>query len=212
MQYLIIPLFLVLAYLLGSIPTSYIMGKKLKNIDIRNYGSGNVGATNALRVLGTKIGIITLIIDMGKGFLVVFLAKLLMQKFNFDNIDIALIFIGLAAIIGHIFTIFLSFKGGKGVATSAGVFIALTPIAFSIAFLCFIIIVWITKYVSLGSITAAVILSITELIINIRNYFDKLEFLIFVFIIAIFVIVRHKDNIKRLLAGNENKLNFKKQS
>ena len=204
---MIIIIALLAAYVLGSIPTSYIMGKLIKGIDIRDFGSGNVGATNALRILGTKVGVFTLIIDMGKGFLAVSIARLIIP----EPTDLIIILTGLFAIIGHIYTIFLKFKGGKGVATSAGVFIALVPIPIAIALFVFIIAVWITKFVSLGSILAALTLFIAELVINILNSFAELEILIFTFIIAFFIIFRHKANIQRLINGNENKISFKKK-
>ncbi|MCD4795722.1 MAG: glycerol-3-phosphate 1-O-acyltransferase PlsY [Candidatus Cloacimonetes bacterium] len=206
MRYELILTFIA-AYIIGSIPTSFLMGKIIKGIDIRKYGSGNVGATNALRVLGTKIGIITLVIDIAKGFFAVQLGKILIS----DPSNLALILIGLFAISGHIFTIFLKFKGGKGVATAAGVFIALTPVALGIALLVFVITVWISKYVSLGSMLAAVTLLVIELIINIRNSFEDKELLIFIFFITVFIIVRHKANIKRIIDGNENRISFKKK-
>ena len=193
------------AYLLGSLPTSFIMGKLIKKIDIRQHGSGNVGATNALRVLGTKIGIITLIIDIGKGIAAVWLGKLLVPQ----PANILLIGFGLFAILGHVFTIFLNFRGGKGVATSAGVFIALIPMPVAVTLAVFIITVWLSRYVSLGSIVAAVTLFLVELYLNIRNDFADKEFLIFVFIIAVFIIIRHKSNLKRIISGNESKLKFK---
>jgi len=196
----------IVSYILGSIPTSYLMGKLIKKIDIRDFGSGNVGATNALRVLGTKIGIITLVIDIGKGILAVFLGKMIVAEPS----NIVLIAFGLFAILGHIFTIFLKFKGGKGVATSAGVFIALTPLAVGIALIVFVLTVWISRYVSLGSILAALVLFLVELYWNITHSFENIELLIFIFVIAAFIIIRHKSNIKRILAGNENKLSFKK--
>jgi acyl phosphate:glycerol-3-phosphate acyltransferase len=196
----------VLSYILGSIPTSYLMGKLIKKIDIRDFGSGNVGATNALRVLGTKIGIITLIIDIGKGILAVFLGKMIVAEPN----NITLIAFGLFAILGHIFTIFLKFKGGKGVATSAGVFMALAPQAVGLALIVFVLTVWISKYVSLGSIMGALVLFLAELYWNITHSFQNIELLIFIFVIAAFIIIRHKANIKRILAGNENKISFKK--
>ncbi len=206
MRYELILTFIA-AYIIGSIPTSFLMGKIIKGIDIRKYGSGNVGATNALRVLGTKIGIITLVIDIAKGFFAVQLGKILIS----DPSNLALILIGLFAISGHIFTIFLKFKGGKGVATAAGVFIALTPVALGIALLVFVITVWISKYVSLGSMLAAVTLLVIELIINIRNSFEEKELLIYIFFITVFIIVRHKANIKRIIDGNENRISFKKK-
>jgi glycerol-3-phosphate acyltransferase PlsY len=196
--------FIIITYLVGSIPTSYILTKKIKGVDIRDYGSGNVGATNALRVLGTKFGVLALLLDMAKGAVPVFLAK------SLGMADIWLIAIALTAIIGHIFTIFLKFKGGKGVATSAGVFIALTPGAVGFALLVFIITVWLTRYVSLGSILAALTLFISQLVINLRNNFAQKEILALIFVIALFIIIKHTANIKRLLAGNENKLSFKK--
>jgi glycerol-3-phosphate acyltransferase PlsY len=199
-------IFFVAAYLIGSLPTSFIMGKVTRGLDIRQHGSGNVGATNALRVLGTKIGLFTLLVDIGKGFLTIFLAR----KFLPEASNLFFIGIGLATILGHIFTIFLKFKGGKGVATSAGVFLALTPLAVAIALAVFVIVVAVTRYVSLGSILAASVLFLTELIINFTNSFSQLEFLIFVFIVALFIIIKHRSNIARLLAGNENKLSFKK--
>ena len=197
---------LIIAYLLGSIPTSYLMGRILKKIDIRKFGSGNIGATNAFRVLGVKVGILTLIIDVAKGFFAIQLGKYILE--NPD--DLFLIFIGLAVILGHICTIFLKFKGGKGVATSAGVFIALIPIPVFITLVVFILTVWISKYVSLGSLIAALTLFITELIININNSFAEIEILILIFIITVFIIIRHRENIKRILKGNENKIKFKK--
>ena len=198
---------LFIAYILGSIPTSYIMGKLIKGIDIRDFGSGNVGATNALRILGTKVGVFTLIIDIGKGFLAVNIARMIIS----EPTDLILILTGLFAIIGHIFTIFLKFKGGKGVATSAGVFIALVPVPVALAFFVFVFTVWLSKFVSLGSILAALTLFVSELIINIWISFAELEFLIFTFIIALFIIIRHKANIQRLIDGNENKISFNKK-
>ena len=195
------------AYILGSIPTSYIMGKLIKGIDIRDFGSGNVGATNASRILGTKVGVFTLVIDIGKGFLAVSIARLIIP----EPTDLIIIFTGLFAIIGHIFTIFLKFKGGKGVATSAGVFIALVPIPIAIALFVFIVAVWQSKFVSLGSILAALTLFSAELTINLLNSFEELEFLIFTFVIAFFITIRHKSNIQRLINGNENKISFKKK-
>jgi len=197
----------IAAYILGSIPTSYIMGKIIKGIDIRKYGSGNVGATNALRILGTKVGIFTLIIDIGKGFLAVIIARSILPEPS----DLLIIITGLFAILGHIFTVFLNFKGGKGVATSAGVFIALVPIPVAISLIVFILTVWISKFVSLGSILGALTLFISELVINLRNSFSELEIFIFTFLIALFIIIRHKANIQRLINGNENKISFKKK-
>ena len=198
-------LLLLLSYLIGSFPTSYLAGKIFKGIDIRNFGSGNVGATNAVRVLGAKIGVPVLLIDILKGFLLIFLVN----HFYHPN-SIYLIGLGIAAILGHIFTIFLKFKGGKGVATSAGVFFALTPLALTIALVCFILVVIKTKYVSLGSILAAITLFLSELIINFQNNFSNKYELILTALIALTIIYTHRANIKRLRKGVENKISFKK--
>lgn len=205
-QLWLISLAILGSYLLGSIPTSYIFGKILKGIDIREHGSGNAGATNALRILGTKWGVLTMILDMAKGWLAVFLGRLLLD----NPANWVLICLALGAIIGHIFTIYLGFKGGKGVATSAGVFIALAPIPVAIALVVFIITVWLTRYVSLGSMLAALVAFGAELFINIKHNFADKEILGLVILIVAFIIFRHKANIQRLLAGNENKLKFKK--
>ncbi len=197
----------IFAYLVGSIPTSYLMGKLAKGIDIRDYGSGNVGATNALRVLGTRIGIITLLIDIGKGFVAIQIGKLLIS----EPTNLFLIIIGLFAIIGHIFTVFLKFKGGKGVATSAGVFIALSPLPVAMAIVVFVVTVWLSKFVSLGSMVAALAFFLVELIVNISNGFADFELLVFIFLIMLFILIRHKTNIKRIIDGNENRISFRRR-
>jgi acyl phosphate:glycerol-3-phosphate acyltransferase len=196
----------IVAYILGSIPFSYLFGR-MRGIDIRQHGSGNVGATNALRVLGTKVGVITLLLDMGKGFLAVQIARELLPGVN----DGYYIIVALVAIIGHIFTVFLSFKGGKGVATSAGVFINLLPLPCLLTLLVFLIVVSISKYVSLGSITSALFLFGYVLVSNIRNNFSEWQYLSVVILVAGFIILRHKANIGRLLAGTENKISFNKK-
>ncbi len=203
---ILISISIISAYLLGSIPTSYIFGKLVKGIDIRQHGSGNVGASNALRILGLKYGIAVLIFDIGKGIAAVLIAQTILGIGS----DLFLVIVGLAAILGHVFTIFLGFKGGKGVATSAGVFICLTPIPVVITLVVFIIVVWISKYISLGSMLAALTLFLCELIINIRTSFSELEKLVFIAVVSLFIFIKHIPNIRRLIKGNENRLNFKK--
>lgn len=198
---------LVIAYFLGSLPFSYIFGK-LKGIDLRKHGSGNVGATNALRVLGVKTGIITLILDMGKGILAVEIGRMLLPGVN----DGYYILIAVMAILGHIFTIFLGFKGGKGVATSGGVFLDLLPIPCLLTLLLFVIVVAISRYVSLGSILAALFLFLYVLIDNIQCGFANWQYLAVVSLVAGFIIVRHRANIHRLLQGKENKISFNKKT
>lgn len=194
------------AYLLGSIPFSFILGKVLKGIDLREYGSRNVGATNALRVLGWKTGLLALILDMLKGYGAILIARSLAPQSN-----ILLISVGFAAILGHIFTIFLRFKGGKGVATSAGVFAALMPVSFIVALLSFLIITVITRYVSLGSLVAAVMLLIMQTLITLQDGFYNAEYLILVIIVALFIIIKHIPNINRLIDGTENKVSFRRK-
>jgi len=200
---------IIASYLAGSLPTAYIAGKVLKKIDIRQHGSGNVGATNALRVLGTKIGITVMIIDILKGVFAVMLARMLLQS------EWQIVLAGLFAVIGHIFTCFLGFKGGKGVATAAGVCAALFPLNFYAVLFVFIIVLILTKYVSLSSILAALILFILQ---SLRLYLStdltierELTHFVFILIMVSFIIVKHIPNIKRLIQGNENKISFKKK-
>ncbi len=195
---------IVAAYILGSIPVSYIFGKLFRKIDIRKFGSGNVGATNAVRVLGIKLGLPVLALDILKGAAAVYIAKLLI-----GSNPLLLALVGLVAILGHNYTLFLGFKGGKGVATSAGVFIVLTPVSFLCAILTFVIATWISRYVSLGSILAASVLFLSNLVINLLNGFSDIVYLVLTGLVALLVIVRHTANIKRLVAGTENRLSFK---
>jgi glycerol-3-phosphate acyltransferase PlsY len=202
---------LVISYVIGSIPTAIIAGKWLKKIDIREHGSGNAGATNVFRTLGWKAGIIVLLIDMFKGFVPVFWIAGIFHQ-NPETLIYFQLLAGISAIAGHIWTVFAGFKGGKGVGTSAGVFLGLAPLALGIALLMFIIIVWLTRYVSLGSILAALTLLI---ILCLQKFvFDMYvpDILLYVCtVIVILIWIAHKDNIKRLLKGEENKLKFGKE-
>ena len=196
---------LLAAYLIGSIPTSYLVGKLARGIDLREHGSGNLGATNAFRVLGWKIGVFVLICDVLKGAVpVLVFSGIAAEKGGFglakhNNIGLV---IGLAAIMGHMFTIFMKFKGGKGVAASMGVFLALAPIPFLITFAVSALIIGVTRYVSAGSIIGSILLPVLVYIF----YPDRVFFIIFTIIVGILVIVRHRSNIVRLLKGRENKL------
>lgn len=186
-------LWLAGAYLLGSIPTGLLLGK-LYGIDVRSEGSGNIGATNLYRTVGRKVGIITLFGDCLKGFLPVMLAWQLGLGEPLQA------WIGLAAFCGHVFSIFLLFKGGKGVATALGVYLALAPLAVLGALLVFIIFVAVWRYISLGSVVAAAVM---PLIIFLRPHSNQL--LIATALISLIVIVKHHANISRLLAGTESK-------
>ncbi|MCL2064708.1 MAG: glycerol-3-phosphate 1-O-acyltransferase PlsY [Candidatus Cloacimonetes bacterium] len=203
---------LIMAYLVGSIPFAFIYGKVFKKIDIRQHGSGNVGATNVLRVFGTKAGLIVLFLDIFKGFFPVCIMLMLIPLWSISIVgeggyEWLPVLVGIFAILGHTFSMFLSFKGGKGVATSAGVFLALCPLNFLGAILFFMLVVFLTKYVSLGSILAIIALMISNFMFFDLNIYVK----IFTLIMAIFIIYTHRTNIKRLLNGTENKISFKKK-
>lgn len=192
------------SYLLGSIPFGYIIAKKFKGVDIRNHGSGNTGATNVFRVLGSKAGLATAIGDVGKGIVAIIIARVLINQTTWGmteetvNLITAILVIG-----GHNWPVFLKFNGGKGVATTAGVFLALFPYLFPILVLVWLPIVFLTKYVSLASMAAGIAIPILMILFN-----EPLPYLFFGIIAAIFVLYRHRSNIKRLLKGEENKINF----
>ena len=189
---------ILICYLIGSIPTAYIMGKYLKGIDIRNHGSGNVGATNALRVLGKKAGSITLLIDILKGAICVSLIPMLFAEKSNELIRIIAC---ISVIAGHIWTVFLKFKGGKGIATSCGAFLGLTPIPVLITVAIFGVTLACFRYVSLGSITAAFCLPFLIFFME-----HSITYTIFSSIIAALLIFKHRANIKRLLNETENKI------
>jgi len=198
MSILEIILIFLISYLIGSIPTAYIAGRIFARVDIRTVGSGNVGATNVFREVGKLAGIGVLLIDILKGFLPVYLVGLL----GFDTID--KIVGGLGAISGHTWTIYLKFKGGKGVATGLGVFLGLTPIPVLITLVVFILIVSIFKYISLGSIIGVLFLTLLLL------FFEKeMGIKVLGIVVSLFVVIRHIPNIKRLIAGQEHKFGTK---
>ena len=200
MIFLLVCLF---SYFLGSIPTAVWLGKAIYGKDVRNHGSRNSGATNTFRVLGKTAGIIVLFIDVFKGFLAVLLSQLLLSEKETSAIDI--IIVGILCVIGHIFSIFINFHGGKGVATSLGVFVAINPLPALTCLMIFIIVFLITKYVSLASIISAFAIPLVSFLI-----FNQLEPITIVFnlIMASLVIFSHRKNIKRLLNGTELKMNL----
>ncbi len=183
----------ILAYLVGSIPNALWIGKMFKNIDVRDFGSGNVGATNAARVLGWKLGVMVLLFDAFKGMIFIIIAR----KFGLS--DIYVVLIGLAAILGHSYSIYLKFKGGKAVATSLGVMLVLIPKVIIILVIVFLFIVIFSGYVSLASISVAGLLPILTYIMY-NNIIALLSL-----VVGILVIWRHKSNIKNLLEGKEDK-------
>ncbi|MFO7660022.1 MAG: glycerol-3-phosphate 1-O-acyltransferase PlsY [Candidatus Cloacimonadaceae bacterium] len=200
---------LVIAYLLGSLPTSYLIGRIFYGTDIRETGSGNTGATNALRTFGPKIGIIVLIVDVLKGVAAILIARYLMRNASAGaSFNLIESLSGLFVILGHVYSVWLKFKGGKGVATAAGVFLTLMPLPVLFCLVLFGYIVYTTKYVSLGSVLAVISLFIIELVTQIIMKFHNTPRLFLVLIIAALIIYRHGSNLKRLLSGSENKIKF----
>ena len=198
------------AYLLGSIPFGFLVAKA-KGIDIRSVGSGNIGATNAMRVLGKPAGIFVLLMDAAKGFVAVaLLADGLPQLLHLTIADPLTnhVIAGICAVLGHNYTCWLKFKGGKGIATTAGVYLALAPWALLVGLIVFILSVLTTKYVSVGSIAAAIALPVTVWVMSPNN----LLLGIVTTALGALAIYKHKGNIQRLMAGTENRLGQKKSA
>lgn len=192
MYYVLIGL---ISFLIGSIPNGLIVGKLMRGVDVRQYGSKNIGATNAFRVLGPGPAILVLITDALKGMAGVYLGQVLIGS------SYAQLLGGIAAIAGHNWSIFLGFKGGRGVATGLGVIAVLVPKVTAVVFVVWAVIVLITRLVSLGSIVAAALVPISMYFFG-----EKPEILIFGIVAALFVIIRHRPNIERLLKGEEQKI------
>ena len=197
-------LLIIFAYLIGSIPTALLVSKRFFGIDIRDYGSGNMGATNTFRVLGSRYGTMVMVIDILKGMAAVMLYNLLPFYLNHDlertNLMLGL---GLAAVAGHIFPVFAGFRGGKGVATLLGMVLAIQPV---IAISCigiFAVVLYLTRYVSLSSILAAIALPICVLWIWNEN---EVLYRVFALIVAILVVLTHQKNIGRILRGVESRI------
>lgn len=201
---------LLIAYLLGSIPTSVWFGKIFYKIDLRDHGSGNAGATNALRVFGNKAGALVLLLDALKGMGAIALSTFSVETITNENHFIIFqLLLGSAALLGHVFPVFAGFRGGKGIATLAGIVTAMFPIAILICIGVFVVVFLITRYVSMGSMTGA--LAFPIVVIFFSSSEPLLAEIIFSIAVAIFVPFTHKKNIKRLLKGEENKLVFRKR-
>ncbi len=199
---------LILAYLLGSIPTAVWVGKAFHGTDVREHGSRNAGATNVIRVLGWKTGVPVLLIDIGKGCLAALL-PLFMHLAPAESSELInlQVFCGLAAIIGHMFPVFAGFRGGKGVASAAGAISAIHPVVTLICLGVFILVFLITGIVSVSSMSAGIIFPVL-----LFTFFDtpSLLFRIFSVFIAVAILISHRNNIKRLIRGEEKKLFQKK--
>ena len=200
----------ITSYLAGSFPSGIIVSRLWKGIDIREHGSKNPGATNVFRVIGPVPGIIVLLLDIGKGlFAVLLLSQILSGQSGISQTNLKII-VGIAAIIGHSFPLFASFKGGKGVATGLGVMLAIAPLETALALVLFSLIVAFTRYISLGSLSAALFL-LLALVLE-RYYLVKpvaVEVMLMVLVLNIYVFYTHRSNIKRLLKGTENRFGRK---
>ncbi len=196
---------LALAYLLGSVPTSIIIGKVWRGIDIREHGSGNAGGTNVFRVLGWKPGVLVMAVDVLKGFIAAFWLPSWIAP-DFSQMPFLQLGAGLAAVFGHIWTIFAGFRGGKGVGAAAGMLLALFPQAALYCFIVFAVVLLATRIVSISSISAAIAL---PAVLSIFRYLlDKnvpLPLYVFSFFAAALIIFTHRSNIQRLLNGTENR-------
>jgi len=212
---------IVLSYLVGSIPTSIIVSKLAKGIDIRNYGSGNAGGTNVMRVLGWKHGVFVILLDALKGVLAVIVVARLFQgsvpfenATPFDDFTLVQIIAGIAAVIGHIWTVFAGFRGGKGIATALGMLLMIVTVDMLVAVGIFIIVVSVSRYVSLGSILAAISVPLTLIVrenifhVDVPGYNTLLPFVIMVTLLVIFT---HRKNVVRLFNGSESRISFSKK-
>ncbi len=197
-------LLIIIAYLIGSIPTALMISRHFFGIDIRDYGSGNMGATNTFRVLGSRFGTFVMVCDILKGMwavsLFVFLPHYLSNELDRTNFMIGL---GLAAVLGHIFPVFSQFKGGKGVATLLGMIIALQPVVAVCCVGVFLVVLYFTRYVSLSSILGAIMLPISVLWIWNEH---EVMYRVFALLVAFMVVLTHQKNIVRILRGVESRV------
>jgi glycerol-3-phosphate acyltransferase PlsY len=191
-------LLLIFAYLLGSIPTGVILAKVFGNIDPRTQGSKNIGATNVFRTAGKKLGVITLLGDILKGLIPVAIARGTLDSYFWIGA------VALAAFLGHLYPIFLKFKGGKGIATGLGVFLALSPLLAILSLLVFGAVVYRWRYVSVGSLSATVAFLFLLAFLNPHRIYIP-----FALIIGVLIFYRHRENIERLLSGRESKVGMK---
>ncbi|HDL19587.1 MAG TPA: glycerol-3-phosphate 1-O-acyltransferase [Bacteroidetes bacterium] len=198
---------IVLSYLAGSIPTSIIISKFFFGFDIREKGSGNAGGTNAFRIMGWKTGLFVMLIDLSKGVL----ATYLISQIRIDGLNLPVVIVqiiaGISAVTGHIWTVFAGFKGGKGVGTAAGMLLVLYPVSFIICLSIFFLVLLITRYVSVSSMSATVSLPIVLLALH--QFFGRpFSFPLFILalIMAVLIVFTHRSNIQRLMNGSENRI------
>lgn len=217
-------LYIIFSYLLGAVPFGFLAGR-LNGIDLREHGSCNIGATNAMRVLGKGWGILVFVLDFAKGFIPVYLWKHVVSSYSFNGVDGSLwwssgilVLVGLATILGHTYTCFLHFKGGKGVATTGGVLFAISPLVAVISVAYWVLALFVTRYVSLASVTAGIVMILAALYD--LDYFGEtgwawrpqILIIFFLTLVAVLVIVKHRSNLRRLMLGTEPKVFSKKSS
>ncbi|MCC5925775.1 MAG: glycerol-3-phosphate 1-O-acyltransferase PlsY [Bacteroidetes bacterium] len=209
---------IVLSYLIGSIPTSVWVGKLTKGVDIRDHGSGNAGATNTFRVLGWKAGAVVSLIDLSKGFVAAFyisqigfaFGEMPEVLFGVWNIDSTMrVIAGTSAVIGHMYPLYANFKGGKGVITAAGMLYGIEPVSISLALSIFLIVMFASRYVSLASIIASISYPLFLIMLRYAFGYNHIDGSLMVIssAIALFIVVKHHGNIKRLMNGTENRVN-----
>ena len=206
MMFLLLIIFL--AYLIGSIPTAVWVGRKFHGIDVREHGSKNAGATNTFRVLGRKSGWFVLTIDVLKGLLAAILPLLFKTEYDDNQLLFFQLSTSFVCIIGHVYPVFAQFRGGKGVATSLGIIIGLNPFSAGISLLIFLIVFFAFRYVSLGAI-------ITSIAYPFISYFivkeDAKSMIVFTVLIGVLIVLSHRKNIKRLINGEESRMNLSKR-
>lgn len=212
----------LISYLIGSIPSSLWMGKLFYDTDIRSHGSGNAGATNTFRILGWKAGSIVLLFDFGKGLLCTLVISQLAYNIasgpvsfyqGWDVNSMLIILCGVGAVVGHMFPVYANFSGGKGAATACGMLYGIEPVSISISLALFLIVMFSTRYVSLGSIVASFVYPFSQLILRYWFGWDiDGSIIIFSSAIALGIIIKHRGNIQRLIHGNENRVKSFKPS
>lgn len=202
---MIIAILIVIAYLLGSIPSAVWVSKWVYGIDIREHGSGNAGATNTFRILGSKAGAGVMFADMMKGFIAVKLSLFSAYPWTSEPFVNLQIFLGLAAVIGHIFPIWAEFRGGKGIATLFGMILSIHPIVAISLVMVFVMMLLLTRYVSLSSIAASIAFPVLILFIF-NAQAQELSYRLFAIATAFLVVLTHHKNISRLISGNESKV------
>lgn len=211
MKYFLVAILSICAYLIGSISFAYIIVKKAKGIDIREVGSGNAGTTNVYRTAGWKIALVVLFLDIFKGFIVTVISSYLIHIYIGKYVGILVCFVSLFVMLGHILPLYTNFRGGKAVATGIGILIAINPLVALILFIFAVVIIFITRIMSIASISCAVLSPILILLLDRSRLIagNKWEYFAGLLIFACVIVFMHRENLKRLREGTENKLSFK---